>query len=349
MGQSLSLTLTNTDIFPCASPISPKDRAKAAVLGAFVADAATMPLHWIYDQQVVEGKVKAAAALKLPPEFFSPTCCPFYEYTTGQQSPYGDEVIPILLSIVEKGHVDAEDLRETSFQFCKTYTGRLNRVTQRFLEQRKLGNEWSQCVVDDDLQFLAMMKVPIIVARYAGNPAMLEKLDIAVSIHQTNEKILLAARFVAKLLEKIVLGYSSAETLRWAKSSAAFCAEEKEYLSDPNIADTNIPFSVAAEMHGLNGQIPGCLKVSLYAVRIFGGYEVALRANIVAAGDNVARSWLIGAFLAAEQGMQAIPQDWRGKTVMYSHLENMVDSLVGSNSKLEAQVERACTLPSLFG
>ena len=29
-----------------------RERARAAILGGFVADAATMPLHWIYDQTV---------------------------------------------------------------------------------------------------------------------------------------------------------------------------------------------------------------------------------------------------------------------------------------------------------
>jgi len=34
---------------PSAPPAAVKDRAKAALLGALLADAATMPLHWHYD------------------------------------------------------------------------------------------------------------------------------------------------------------------------------------------------------------------------------------------------------------------------------------------------------------
>ena len=61
--------------------------------------------------------------------------------------------------------------------------------------------------MEDDLQFIALMKIPIIVARYAGSPVMLAKLEEAVRIHQTNEKIICTSIFVAKLLEKVVLGY----------------------------------------------------------------------------------------------------------------------------------------------
>jgi hypothetical protein len=49
-------------------------RARAAVLGAFVADAATMPLHWIYDVQRIEQLVGDGA-----PTFFHPPSCPYYD------------------------------------------------------------------------------------------------------------------------------------------------------------------------------------------------------------------------------------------------------------------------------
>jgi hypothetical protein len=51
-------------------------RAKAAVIGAFVADAASMPLHWIYEVGKIDSLVESNA-----PEFFDPPSCPFYEVT----------------------------------------------------------------------------------------------------------------------------------------------------------------------------------------------------------------------------------------------------------------------------
>jgi hypothetical protein len=46
----------------------------AFVLGAFVADAATMPLHWIYDVAQIKQLVGDGA-----PTFFHPPSCPFYD------------------------------------------------------------------------------------------------------------------------------------------------------------------------------------------------------------------------------------------------------------------------------
>lgn len=51
------------------------ERSKNGIVGAFVADAATMPLHWIYDRE----KLKSILGDKVStPEFFNPPSCPFY-------------------------------------------------------------------------------------------------------------------------------------------------------------------------------------------------------------------------------------------------------------------------------
>lgn len=158
MGQSFSLNIAN---LPCANSLSSRERAKAAIIGAFVADAATMPLHWIYDQEELQKLVTKTEkfchtdSYKTVPEFWTPsqTCslygdkclafgnkkaswclcrgCPIYKYPTGKQSPYGDEAIPLMYSLSEKGHFDIDDARESSYQFCKLYNGQLNKITKR--------------------------------------------------------------------------------------------------------------------------------------------------------------------------------------------------------------------------
>lgn len=52
------------------------DRAKGAIAGALVADAATMGLHWIYDQAKIKALVDKREG---KPEFYEPPSCPFYQ------------------------------------------------------------------------------------------------------------------------------------------------------------------------------------------------------------------------------------------------------------------------------
>jgi len=89
---------SNFAVFQYNSPTNhcnPRERAKSAIIGGFVADAATMPLHWIYDQSLVEKMMKRDGDIR-GAEFFDPPSCPFYSYSLGEQSPYGDEVMPLV-------------------------------------------------------------------------------------------------------------------------------------------------------------------------------------------------------------------------------------------------------------
>ena len=53
------------------------------------------PIHWVYNEDVL-----AKAVEGVDPEFLPKSVNPFYTLPTGQQSPYGDQLIVMLESIV---------------------------------------------------------------------------------------------------------------------------------------------------------------------------------------------------------------------------------------------------------
>ena len=83
-----------------------RDRARAALIGAFVADAATMPLHWIYSPSQIKSIIHDKH-----PEFWAKPSSPFYKYEVGELSPYGAEAFFLLRSIVEHGRVHVRTAR----------------------------------------------------------------------------------------------------------------------------------------------------------------------------------------------------------------------------------------------
>jgi ADP-ribosylglycohydrolase len=54
----------------------------------------------------------------------------------------------------------------------------------------------------------------------------------------------------------------------------------------------------------------------------------AVRANILAGGDNASRSVLLGALLAAQEGAGAIPAEWKQKTRLFSEYEAIADQIL---------------------
>ncbi|KAK3264704.1 hypothetical protein CYMTET_26573 [Cymbomonas tetramitiformis] len=193
-------------------------RARAAVVGAFVADAATMPLHWLYDTDEIVELLKKKSKMASP-EFYQPPSSPFYKYKQGALSPYGDEALPLLRSVVKHGEVDPSALADDLFASFKTYKGRLNHASKGFMLNMEKGRRWPHCGVDDD-QAHSLVKVAIVVARYAGKPEMLEKMEQAIRVHQDNELAVEMGLAAAQVLERIVLGSTIAEALEWATSNA---------------------------------------------------------------------------------------------------------------------------------
>ncbi|KAH8083974.1 ADP-ribosylglycohydrolase [Aureococcus anophagefferens] len=63
-----------------------------AIVAAFVADAAAMPLHWIYDTDDLAA-ILAREHRAATPEFLPESHAPYYAYPPGEQTPFGEQML----------------------------------------------------------------------------------------------------------------------------------------------------------------------------------------------------------------------------------------------------------------
>ena len=75
-----------------------KQRAVASIVGSAVADAATRPIHWLYDRSKLESIISPTADSAFWPESFSP----FYTLPTGRRSCYNDLGFVMLRSLQQQ-------------------------------------------------------------------------------------------------------------------------------------------------------------------------------------------------------------------------------------------------------
>jgi len=182
-------------------------RASLAIQASFLADAASMPLHWIYSQDKIKeivGKDSTA--------FFPTHSCPFYKYPLGVFSPYGAEGVALIRSVSKVGALDTENLSAEYFDYFSTYdqegdkgyVGRVSHVPKQFVEGRKAGKSWSECSIVDS-QAHGIAKVPVIVARYAGSPELSSQIERMVRVLQDSDVSVECSILVGKILERILL------------------------------------------------------------------------------------------------------------------------------------------------
>ncbi|GAX82764.1 hypothetical protein CEUSTIGMA_g10190.t1 [Chlamydomonas eustigma] len=302
------------------------DRARAALLGAFVADAATMGLHWVYNQTELHMMLEARGIQEWP-EFMTPPASKYYEYESGRFSPYGDELLPMLKFLAEQGHMDEVKWTRYLAFYYMSYRGRLNKSSKSMVEAYNAGKLWPETGKADDSQANALVKVPAIVARYAGRPGLVSAIEVAVRAQQNNDLAVEAAIAIGKVLERVVLGSTVPEAVNWALTSRGLPASMQLHIQHA-MSQTSAELNEVVVANGMSCQLPAAMINVLVTALKYSSYPAALRANMVAGGDSCSRGIIIGALLAAQDGTESIPQNWKTHTTQFEEITSLTNQLL---------------------
>lgn len=308
-------------------------RALAAITGGFVADAATMGLHWIYDPAKLQSLVDSTGG---KPEFFSPPACPFYEYKSGALSPYGDEILPLLQDVATRGEFNAPEFALVSYHAAKTYTGRLNQVFKELVRKGDEGLVYPD-LASPSKDIHGGIKVPILVARYLNEPiaTLLKKVREATKVHEESPEPEDAAVASALLLQQVVAGVSVNDAIASLASNEEINSSTRAEIQDvlDSVKAKTFPdATTAVGQFGKSCTLPGVLKGLLYVLLTTNDYSEAIRVNMAAGGDNCSRSIIIGAVYAAASasadGKNGIPEVWKSKTTRYTEIDEWANKVV---------------------
>lgn len=290
-----------------------QQRKVAALVGAVVADAAVVPLEWIYDVEKLKGIVGDK-----DPVFWPESKCPFFKVPTGRNSCYGDIVGVSLKSLVDKKGLDLVDFHTKLYAHYGPGTD-YERATQEAAQKVKpVNGPWPNGAVKYFLKTYAANKeavigdpnimdmdavffaIPVMVL-YAGKPDLQEQVERTVRILQTNESVVAHSAFVAKMLETYILtgGNGVDEAL---KSAGGHITEEVKAVT----AALDTPHGQVVQGFGLACSMPGSFKGALHAIYNATDYSSVVRRCVVG-GDVCCRSLLAGSSVAAQKGLDAIP------------------------------------------
>jgi len=272
-------------------------RARGAVLGCLVADAAATPVHWVYDPAKLSAHLKAHACA---PAFCDPPANGFYTAPPGGQSCYGDQTFALLESLVASGgRLDVEDYStRLSETFGKSSPYELEAVdpenwpalkanpkdadgnviaserlwtmplpgpwrhgsVKGFLKNYlNEGKRFPECGSDDE-QVDGCCKVAPLVALFSGQPDMLAQVDQAIRVSQNTDTAAGYACGFARVLEKLVLGL--APTLEEALSQAEVDLRDPA-RSFKNPKDDEVAANLARVVRDFAGQAHGNVGMML--------------------------------------------------------------------------------------
>lgn len=294
-----------------------KERAFYAVVGALVGDAASMGLHWLYDQE----RILHVAGFE--PEFRSPNRFDYQDKgyfahqgkTSGEQSQYGAQLLAMVDSLVNNQKYDEANYIQHFrfwFDFGGSWQGYIDKATRMSLlniHQLELEDAPITACGADDTQLPAVSKIiPLVACTYTSHtlPAMVES---AVRVTNNNDKAVEWAQAITLLVQAAIQGNSPLQSVEMVRQT---CSKFVHDQIDMALADPELSITDAAKKFGLHCELSAAFPLLIRIIAGAQSYKQGIRDNILCGGDSCGRAIVIGAVLAAcfYEEDAGIPTEW---------------------------------------
>jgi len=297
------------------------NRKVAVVLGALVADAASLPLEWIYK----DDKMKEIVGSDNP-EFWKECHCPFFTVPNGVNSCYGDETrsglkalastkgVPNLESasaelVSHFGSADSPYQVALAKRADKKYPVPgpwINGGVIQFLKNKEDGvNPPGSADCEDNDGFA--ISLPVLLK---NSPDYVNFAELLTTNEMTIQHLKMQNKILLNYLEGVEDPIKAA-TAALAADLPEVCKEIDQVYEAVNGGKSLV--EIVAEF-GKACSLPGSFKGSIAALIIYkDDYVSAIRNNILSGGDCCSRGLFIGACIAAKVGVEGIPYEWIDK------------------------------------
>lgn len=288
-----------------------QQRAFNAILGALVADTASMGFHWLYDQTLIKKYTTST------PEFHAPNQDEYEGKgyfahkgkAVGSPSQYGAQLTAMLASLSHtQPYSESRYIASfrTWFDFGGQWQGYIDKPTKIAL--LAMHQEEVSIFGADDTQNPAISKLPALVAYHYKEDALPEYIESAVRVTNNNDIAVKYAQAVAIMIKMAINGHTVKACIEEAKQSCSFIKEEIEKAEQ----DRKLTSLQVAEKVGLHCGLDASFIVVMHILLTATSYEEAIQTNIYCGGDNCGRAIPLGAILGAcfTDSNQAIPSSW---------------------------------------
>ena len=297
----------------------------AAIIGALVADSASLGLHWLYDpERIAEVEAKESIVF-VPPNVSNYTDAKgFFAHAnkiSGDASGYGELCLLMLNHIAKHGEFRRQEYQA---EYCEyfgpggAYVGYIDAPTRQTLQALLplKPAEYPAVSGADDDQFAALAAVPVLVATHQGTQdTLIQYIETVVRITNNNDTAVAAAQCAAVILYEILNGASIEKALI---NSLLFAGPALKPLLDQVLQIKKLNSVSVAARYGSACHVMEGLPLIFHIVQHASNYRSAIEANIHAGGDSCGRAIMLGAITAAYHAEQtasesAIPLAWMAR------------------------------------
>jgi ADP-ribosylglycohydrolase len=306
-----------------------KNRLKGMVLGQFLGDASSLGVHWIYNTKDIESMYpNGLQGFEIPAEG---------HYHAGKLSGdlthYGDAAWVLLEALAEETTFDAASFGAAFVEKMdpsKGYMGYFDAATRGTLENFKNHLEVSadpfgfQEGADDD-QLATISSLAVFIAFYIvrneGLPVdrseILAQVEALTRVRQNNDRAVAYNQAHARLLLEMLAGRDIHSAFHHVEEQLATDASLDLEVRRKLKEAFELKHKSTVEATDLLGQSCPLICSFPSAVQATAkhneDFQKAILETAQAGGDNAGRGALIGSWIGARLGADALPNEWIGK------------------------------------
>ena len=279
-------------------------KRQAAVMGAFVADALSLGVHWVYNTAVIDKKFGRVE------RYYDPLTSYHKGKRAGDFTHYGDQMLVLLETLDKEKGFDALRFARSWREFFSDYTGYFDKATKATLENMAGGREPTQSASDSDDLAGASRMAPLVGLSGNDLDQLVRTARSQTAITHGDDRVIASADFFARTVFAILNGTEPVPAMEAALNN---------HFADSDIAplvrmglqskdgDTRKTIAEFGQMCSVEAGLPGAVHL---IARHGEDFKTAMVENVMAGGDSSARGMLAGMVLAAAHGMSAIPEEW---------------------------------------
>lgn len=315
-----------------AADPSASDRARGAIWGQLVGDAACLGGHWIYDQSELAARWPGG-----PRGYEAPSPGHYHAgKRPGEPTHYGAAALLLLRSVAELGRFDHVDFGRRfvdafSSPGYRGYTDKAMRGTVQIYaafggDARLDAFDFQQGA--DDFEPATVSRIAPLVVAHRDDPELPSVVDRATLVSQRHPRATAHARAHAAILRELLLGRGLADAIAATGAARATDDEVRTEIAaalarrEEDVADVTRAFGQHCR---LDQSFPSAVHA---AVRHADDFRGAILAVLAAGGDSAGRGAMVGAWLGAALGVGAIPREWRDRLVARADVDADVERIV---------------------
>ncbi len=292
---------------------------KDAIVAAFVADALSLGVHWVYDTAAIDKKYGRLETM------VNPQLAPYHKSKQkGEFTHYGDQALLLLESITQKSGFDLTHFSDMWQAMFHSYGGYVDSATKETMDNFKSGKgPEASGSLSSDLAGASRL-APLALFYGKDEDTFASKAKLQTIMTHNHEQVIACAEFFARTFSMVLEGKSPMQAFQKALDLMPDSSQIQPLIKaglETSSDETRQTIERFGQMCSVQAALPSTIHL---IAKYEDDLKEALIENIMSGGDSSAREMITGFIIGGYKGLGEIPDKWLNDMTAYKKIVHLM-------------------------